>query len=247
MAKYRKPPIGEAVCELRFIPSAPWDLAVPGLIYERLRTAFPKRRQLKVLDSAIQLQTEATLHQFVTTDRLQCVSEDEKDVVGVGPNVLAISRLDPYKGWEQFRPTIMRALEAYSEVTSPKALQRAGLRYVNRITFDEKSVELSDFFDFYPFVGKSLPQDFGPFVVGIQTAYNDDLNFLRVNLASAFPPPKPLRLSVVLDIDYFLGKPEGVAIADIEQWLNQGHDRVASAFEGSIKDVLRARFEEEKA
>jgi uncharacterized protein (TIGR04255 family) len=247
MAKYRKPPIGEAVCELRFIPSAPWDLAVPGLIYERLRTAFPKRRQVKVLDSAIQLQTQATLHQFVTTDRLQCVSEDEKDVVGIGPNVLAISRLDPYKGWEQFRPTIMKALDAYSEVVSAKALQRAGLRYLNQIAFDEERVELSDFFDLYPFVGKSLPQDYGPFFVGIQTAYDDSLNVLRVNLGSTFPSPAPLRLSMMLDIDYFLGKPEGIAIADIEQWLNQGHDRVASVFEGSIKGRLRARFEEEKA
>lgn len=35
--KYGNPPIVEVVAEFRFIPSEPWDLTVPGLVYDHLR------------------------------------------------------------------------------------------------------------------------------------------------------------------------------------------------------------------
>ena len=43
--KYAKPPLVEAVCELHFDPSSPFDLAVPGLVYERVKNTFKERQQ----------------------------------------------------------------------------------------------------------------------------------------------------------------------------------------------------------
>ncbi|MGQ0654564.1 MAG: TIGR04255 family protein [Betaproteobacteria bacterium] len=43
--KYKNPPIIEAICEFRFSETSPWDLTIPGLIYELVKDKFPKRVQ----------------------------------------------------------------------------------------------------------------------------------------------------------------------------------------------------------
>jgi len=43
--KYANPSIVEAVCEFRLSPDTPWDLTVPGLVYEKVRSEFPHREQ----------------------------------------------------------------------------------------------------------------------------------------------------------------------------------------------------------
>src|SRR5712671_2587044 len=37
---YRKPPVAEALCELRFAPATPWDPTVPPRIWEQLRSEY---------------------------------------------------------------------------------------------------------------------------------------------------------------------------------------------------------------
>ena len=43
--RYKNPPIVEALCEFEFISSQPWDLTIPGLIYEKVKDEFPDKRQ----------------------------------------------------------------------------------------------------------------------------------------------------------------------------------------------------------
>ncbi|MGC8838175.1 MAG: hypothetical protein ACP5UM_07135 [Anaerolineae bacterium] len=42
--KYKDPPLMEAVCEFRLAADSPWDLTIPGLIYEKLYAAFCSAR-----------------------------------------------------------------------------------------------------------------------------------------------------------------------------------------------------------
>lgn len=43
--KYKHPPIVEALCEFQFIPSQPWDITIPGLLYDRINSEFPVKQQ----------------------------------------------------------------------------------------------------------------------------------------------------------------------------------------------------------
>ncbi|MFZ2615490.1 MAG: TIGR04255 family protein, partial [Anaerolineae bacterium] len=86
--KYGNPPIVEVVAEFRFVPAEPWDLTVPGLVYDRLRGQFPRKRLLKVLEGEAAVEATGIRQEFRLADRMQFLREDEKAYVQVGPDLL---------------------------------------------------------------------------------------------------------------------------------------------------------------
>jgi uncharacterized protein (TIGR04255 family) len=241
--KYRNPPIVEALCEFRFEPGAPWDMAIPGLVYERIRDVFPKRRQAKIFEVAVGAGPEGIEQQVIPADRIQFLREDEKALVQVGPNLLAVNHLKPYPTWQEFLPLIRQGFDAYLAAANPKGIQRIGLRYINRIEIAGERVELADYLEFRPFVGERLPQDYDPFIVGIQIPFEDSRDVLRLQLASA-TVEIPGTVAVMLDLDYFLAQPGGVSQDDVFKWTEIAHAHVEEVFEACITDRLRQVFEE---
>jgi uncharacterized protein (TIGR04255 family) len=241
--KYRNPPIVEALCEFRFEPGAPWDMAIPGLVYERIRDNFPKRRQVKSFEVSVAAGPEGIGQQVLTADRMQFLREDEKALIQVGPNLLAVNHLKPYPTWQEFLTLIRQGFDSYLTAANPKGIQRIGLRYINRIELPGERVELADYFEFRPFVGERLPQDYGPFIVGIQIPFEDSRDVLRLQLASA-APETPDAIAVMLDLDYFLVRAGGVSQDEVFEWIEIAHSHVEDVFEACITDRLRQMFEE---
>ncbi len=243
--KYTNPPIIEAACEFRFDPSSPWDLTIPGLLYERIREAFPIRRQAKRVELAPAAAVEAPVAQLSMTDLTQFLRPDEKAVVQVGQNLLAVNQLKPYPGWEEFAPVIARALAAYREVASPSALHRLGLRYINRVEFPGPRTELQQYLRFRPFTGPDLSQDFSSFIIAIEFAHENARDILRVQAAST-APQRPDAVALLLDLDYFVAQPGQLPFEQTFDWLEVAHRRLEQAFEACITDRLRETFEEVK-
>jgi uncharacterized protein (TIGR04255 family) len=241
--RYNNPPIIEALCELRFEPSLPWDLAIPGLLYEKVQDDFPKRRQVRAFETSVSASPEGVEQQVRTADRMQFLREDERALIQVGPDLLAVNHLKPYPTWQEFLPLVQKGFSAYREAANPKAIRRIGLRYINRIEIPGPSVDMEDYFLFYPFVGPNLPQEHGPFIVGIQIPYEGARDVLRLQLANA-SAETPDVVPVMLDLDYFLTKPGEVPLAAISEWLEIAHNHVEEAFEACITDRLRQMFEE---
>lgn len=241
--RYKNPPILEALCELWFEPSVPWDLTIPGLVYERVRGDFPKRRQVRAFETSVSASPEGVEQQVRTTDRMQFLREDERVLIQVGPDLLAINHLKPYPTWQEFLPLVQRGFDAYCESANPKGIRRIGLRYINRIEIPGLGIEMEDYFLFYPFVGPNLPQEHGPFIVGIQIPHESSRDVLRLQLANA-STEMPDVIPVMLDLDYFLAKPGEVALAAVSEWLEIAHNHVEEAFEACITDLLRQMFEE---
>jgi len=201
--KYKNPPIIEALCEFRFEPSLPWDLAIPGLVYEGVRDDFPKRRQVRAFETSVSASLEGVEQQVRTTDRIQFLREDERALIQVGPDLLAVNNLKPYPTWQEFLPLVQTGFSAYCEATNPKGIRRIGLRYINRIEIPGPNIEMEDYFLFYPFVGPNLPQEHGSFIVGIQIPYEGARDVLRLQLANASAETLDI-VPVMLDLDYFL-------------------------------------------
>ncbi len=241
--KYRNPPIVEAICEFRFEPGTPWDMAIPGLIYEKIKDSFPKRRQVQEVETSIVVGPEGVEHKVTPIDRMQFLREDEKALIQVGPNLLAVNHLKPYPTWQKFLPLIRQGVDAYVGAASPKGIHRVGLRYINRIEIPVARVELEDYFEFRPFVGAGLPQDYGAFIVGIQIPFEDSRDALRLQLASA-AVEIPSTVAVILDLDYFLAQPGGVPIEQVFEWIEIAHCHVERVFEACVTDRLRQMFEE---
>jgi len=241
--RYKNPPIVEALCEFRFEPSLPWDLAIPGLVYERVRDNFPKRRQVRALETSISAGHDGVEQQVRTTDRMQFLREDEKALIQVGPDLLAVNHLRPYPTWQEFLPLIQRGLDAYCKTAAPKGIRRIGLRYINRIEIPGQGIELEDYFEFRPFVGPQLPQDLGTFIVGIQVPYEDLRDTLRLQLANVSIETLDT-VALMLDLDYFLARPGEVPLDNVFEWVNVAHSRIEEAFEACVTDRLRQMFEE---
>jgi len=241
--KYRNPPIVEALCEFRFEPDEPWDMAIPGLVYGKIRDGFPIRRQAKAFEVSVAAGPEGIGQQVLTTNRMQFLREDEKALIQVGPNLLAVNHLKPYPTWQEFLPLIRHGFEAYLIAARPKGIRRIGLRYINRIEFPGERVELADYLEFRPFVGERLPKDYGPFIVGIQISFEDSRDALRLQLTSA-TVETPGTIAVMLDLDYFLAQPGGVSQDDVFKWIEVAHGHVEEVFEACITDRLRQMFGE---
>ena len=245
--RYKHPPIVEAVCDFRFDPSAPWDVAVPGLVYEKIQDdGFPKRTPISDVQFGLK-QTNAGVEQEVkTVPRIRFSREDGKAFVQVGPHQLTVHHLKPYPSWAEFQPLITKGFEAYWQAGTPGGIQRIGLRYINRIEIPGERVELKEYFEFYPFVGTKLPQDYGSFIVGIEAPFQAKRDILRLQLSSV-KSSVPDKIAVLLDLDYFLVKPElSAEIVEISHWIDAAHERVEEAFENTICDPLRTIFVEEK-
>lgn len=241
--KYENAPIIEAVCEFQFPPSSEWDPTVYGLVFEQVKGRFPKKRKTRQLAVSLSPEQEGVRRQVQASDRLQFLSVDDKALVQVGENLLAVNRLKPYLSWQHFLPLIKEGFDAYCSSAKPKELQRIGLRYINRIELSGQRLELGDYFEFYPHVGPSLPQEHGPFLVGIQVPYARGRDLLKIELASV-DAEQPEHQAMRLDLDYFLVRAGDVNIGQALGWVIEAHDRIEGAFEACIKDTLRERFRE---
>jgi len=243
--KYKDAPIVEALCEFQFIPSQPWDITIPGLLYEKINGEFPVKQQQIGYGLSFQPK-EGMLEQKVEmSQRMQFFRPDKSALVQVGLDLLTINNLKPYPTWEAFKPLILDNLIKYQEISKPKGFKRVGLRYINKIEFEKGPIELTDYFNFYPFIPSGLPQMHETFQVRVEIPYQEGRDRLLLTLASMIPG-KPEILSLMLDLNYIMAIPERISIDQSSDWIENAHTAIENAFEACITDKTRTLFEEVK-
>ena len=250
--QYRNPPIKEAVCEFRFQSEDSWDLAVPGLIYAELKNDFPRRLPNIVQTTGIRITSGPGSHPEISSQvdeqfqqdisQLQGLrfwrEETEDGLIIVAPNKLSVSQFPPYKSWDNFFPIIRQAFDAYRTISQPKTLDRIGLRYINDVAFDVPSVDLDDYFEYYPYLGSDLPQDFNSLQMSIAIPFNAERDSLRLHISTVPGEGVVVRL----DLDYSLTKSDAVSLDQALDWLQEARDNLEKVFEGCLKDSVRAMF-----
>lgn len=242
--KYSNPPIIEAVCEFRLSANTQWDLTIPGLLYERIRLEFPHREQKLVQEVGFVADPQGEMQpQAYVDERVFLFSENRRLFIQVGRHILAIHALSPYPGWQEMKSKTEKAWQVLQETTNVGDVARIGLRYVNRIILPNPTSKLSEYFDFYPFLGAKLPQELVAFVVVGEFTYTERRDRCRVQLTSASPDSENTT-SFLLDIDYFLTQPKTVERDTVMNWVDEAHERVEEIFEGCITDNLRKLFGE---
>ena len=241
--KYKNDPIVEAICEFRLSQDTPWDLTIPGLFYEKVKDNFPERDQRLVQEIELTQEPQDLQHRVRVTERVLLYTRGRKRLIQLGPRLLVINVLRPYPSWEQFKSYIETAWSCLKELVSIRGLQRIGLRYINRIEFSDKNVDLKEYFEFYPYVGDRLPKQMSSFIAGVDFPYAEGRDRCRVKLTPSIASEN--RAAVVLDIDYFLNNPADIPASDVLEWVEEAHSRVDEIFEGCITDRLRKQFGEE--
>jgi len=240
---YKNPPISEVVCEFQFGQNSPWDFTIPGLVYEKVRATFPKRSQAARVTMGISTNQGTIGQQIGTEPVMRFSSEDEKILIQVGIHLLSVHHLKPYSSWESFLPLIEDSFNAYCDVAAPKSIHRIGLRYVNNIQITGQRINLGDYFEFRPHVGPNLPETTGHFMLAVQIPFEESRDILNLQLAS-LAGITPEGVNIILDLDYFLVKPDEVKPDKVSAWLDNAHKHIGDIFEACITDQLKQAFEE---
>ena len=237
--KYRNPPIVDAVCEFRFAPDSPWDLAHPGLIYSELQEHYPRRISNPPPQELISISVggSAVSPPPPPFQELRFWRQDSEDgVIVVATNRLAIAKYPPYRSCESFLGVIQESYQTYLRVAEPKSLERVGLRYINEFAFDFEPVNLNDFFEYYPHLGPDLPQDYAGTQIAMDFLFRDKQDRARLLLGVS---PVEGSITVRLDIDYFPTVLSSVPLQETTNWLNYAHSEIGNLFEGCLTDATR--------
>jgi uncharacterized protein (TIGR04255 family) len=250
MVKYNNSPIIESICEFKFTEDTDWDITVPGLIFEDVKTEYPYKEQRATQEISISPQTAESnkmRRQINRSDFAVFYKDDKKSLIQIGPRILSTSRLKPYHTWNDFKSQIVYAFGKLSGRSELKGIQRIGLRYINRINIPMKQnkVTLENYFEFRPYCGPNLPQSHGDFIVGCVFPYYDERDVCKVELRGAMPENK-YSLSFLLSIDYFLAKPRSIPVAQSMEWVENAHTEIEVLFEGCILPSLREILKEAK-
>ncbi len=244
--RYKNPPIVEALCEFQFIPGQPWDLTIPGLIYEKIKEKFPNKKQQQMMHMQFKPTDKGLEHKLESVPpRMQFLNKDKTILVQVGTDLLSINLLKPYTTWNEFRPLILKNLRVYRNIAKPKGIKRLGLKYINKINIPKKTIELTEYFKFYPYIPEELPQIKINFNIRVEIPYEKNRDILLLTLAST-TPSKEGELSIILDLDYVMIIPEKITFKDIIKWIDKAHHNLENAFEECITDKTRILFEEVK-
>jgi uncharacterized protein (TIGR04255 family) len=241
--RYEHPPVVEAACEFRFDPASPWDLAMPGLMYEQLLDRFPQRESAVGVETTIGVGPEGvTTQQMSKQERLHLRSADGATTLQLAQNYLLLSRGAPYPGWVELKPSIVAAYETFVEVAKPTDFFRAGLRYINRFELPGATIELEDFFNFGLRIEDSSNLVMSDFLVIATFPQGGERDELRARLASV-PHERPdVAVAIVLDLDYATAAPSTVGLDDVPYWLELAHGTIETVFESFVTEPLRKTF-----
>lgn len=241
MKQYKQDPITEAICEFHFEPSSTWDLTVPGLIYEKLQSAFPEKRQCKLVNQVIAPADAGSVPQIEIVDRIQFYNAAKTALVQTNQHFLSINHLRPYPTWTKFLPIIKEGLDAYCCAAQPLSITKVGLRYLNRIEIPGPKAALPEYFNIYPGMADTvLPHDFSSCIVGVRSQVPELGGEIKIQLTSAGGAND--LVAMMLDLEYAIGVPGGMQVEQALTWLAQAHKKLVETFECSVTEKTRGSF-----
>jgi uncharacterized protein (TIGR04255 family) len=239
--QYKKPPIAEALCELRFDPTEGpgWDaIRTPALLLEAFQDHYPGEPQIQNLAGVTQAESSFTMSQ---TTRIQFRDLAALRLVSVAPNLLSVHMLQPYSGWEDFQRQINHALNIYCNICRRSKLTRIGLRYINRIPIPASIDTIQAFFQCTP--PPMVVPGMSPIGVLQRTEhlYEDGVR-LAVTFATLAPEqgvPDPGHGLYLLDLDLIWQAQTPTELGSAMPIIDDLHTKECEAFEASITDQLR--------
>ncbi|NUN50188.1 MAG: TIGR04255 family protein [Candidatus Brocadiae bacterium] len=230
--KLRKPPLVEALCELRFDPASPWDMTFPGLLYERVRAEFPDRVQLDALEIDVGNSPARVRAAPVQrkADRVQFSRPDRSAMIQIGPHLLTVNHLRPYPSWVDFRALISRILHEHERVAGFLPVRRLGLRYVNQMELPDrprKARDLSRWINLVPQLTRGLDRPVRGMYQRYEIEHDAPVGVLIHQTGVVARDGSP---ALLLDLDFGSDSPGVRTLADIARWLDLAHDLIGTSF-----------------
>jgi uncharacterized protein (TIGR04255 family) len=243
--RYQKPPLVEALCEVRFASTEErrWDWTVPGMLYERIRDRFPTRKEHHTIN--LPVTTPVPLSATAPSiERLQFMSGDENTMVQVGPDLLAVNSLRPHLGWAELRDTLLDVLATYREIASPSGIAMTAVRYINRVEIPNQSgFALEKYFKVLPGLPAGVSRVTTTFVIHTEVEYEAPAAIFRFLFGTT--ESKEQIAAFMLDYEHVSQPSIPPTFDGLRGWLDAGHDRIERAFYGSFTPMTHAEIFQE--
>lgn len=239
---YPRPPIQEALVELRFVDDGRWNWTWPGRFWELVKSAYdgePRTEQAISVNAHQQARTLTA--RTVGMGRLFLTRRSDPGLLALAPSAMSVHVLRPYPGWADFRNRVVAAIEAHQKLQADAQVIRVGVRYVNRILLPGDNLDLADWFTSTPTLAEGIGPAIAALMSRVETVYDDGAR-LAITLATV-QHDQPGEQAFLLDLDLSWAAPEPVPLTGGVQDVIEGlHDREGTAFEAMITDATRELF-----
>ena len=140
---YRRNPLGEVICQLRFPEILAISANPPVDFQEVIRDEYPQflRKQEKPAPKITGAPGHLTLENTPATVNYQFASRDGAWRVNLTGKFISLS-CSRYNSWEDFAQKLDKPLAAFIRIYKPAYFERIGLRYLN--FFSRSALELED-------------------------------------------------------------------------------------------------------
>lgn len=247
---YTKPPVSEALIDIRIDPLPVTQVAVLDSLHEKLSSDYPTKKPQKQWEGTWEFREDviaATQKAHGITGYL-FESKDKKRIIqyrldGFTCNFLKPDPHEAWPGWESLRDEAKRTWDIYAEAFKVQMITRIAVRYINRIVIPAPVVELSDYLTAPPDVPKDFDyQTLISFLSRVTVAV-PDLN-ARATITQA--PAREPSSEVVLLLDIDIDRNQRVPFHSRPLWqtLDRFREIKNSIFEKSLKSRAKELFNE---
>jgi len=226
-----RPPIREAVIEIRVQNPPETHLGRLALVEDRISTQYPVREERTEFSAGVQFRpgVEPVLMPGAAKPLGYWFrARDNTEVVQALLDRFAFSRLAPYTSWQQVRERALSCWDAYVACAKPVRVSRVSVRYINAVRVPLPIHDLSAFLRTRPEIAPELPQAIQDYMFRTVLAEPDNGTFVSVAQTIERQEGNTDEALLVLDIDVF--KP-----------LDLGPDRAALAAELDGLRVIKNR------
>ena len=136
---YKKNPLVEVICQLRFPTILRIDAQAPADFQDRIRSSYPNYQEPTNQQLTLPAGVPSQLGQLLRSTPHQFSSEDGSWTVSLSKDFLALITTK-YRKWEEFKEQLAEPLKALLDTYQPSFFSRLGLRYRNIISRSDFSL-----------------------------------------------------------------------------------------------------------
>jgi uncharacterized protein (TIGR04255 family) len=239
MPQYKRPPIVEAVIEIRL--DQPLSRDEVNELLKRLRPDYAFSEPHIAIDVEVDVAGRRTDFKEKSSG-YRLASSDQADVLLVAATHISFSRLAPYLGWDALRVRAEGHWLTWKRVVGYRKIKRIGVRYINRIDIPAPAGEMirvENYLRVYPETGRN--EKLASYAMQLSGPLGDDNCWLVIN-TGLVPSPLLGYLSLMLDID--VSRDGEVPQRDAELWtlIDRMRMHKNNVFEASVTDRARELF-----
>jgi uncharacterized protein (TIGR04255 family) len=239
---YRKPPITEALIDLRVDLPPQISLMELSKVLRGNEAAYPLVEQLHRALGQMQVGPQVSASAGSEHVGYLFRSVDGKQICQARRDGFTMSRLAPYESWNTLRDEARQLWENYRTATKPTKVTRLAVRYINRIDIPLPFKDFKDYLRTAPEVSPDLPQELAGYFMRLEIPIDGIKSLALINEAIIEPASQNVA-SVVLDVDIFRTVELPTDEDGIWAFFEELRLHKNQAFEACITDKARELFQ----